>query len=124
MLTVNQARYLACLPLLGRKPHTILSWPPWNHVFAGNSDFNMRLANGGGLYLGDGKPTGELFECTLENLRMHPGTLAIDLPIAHALTVQAMRADPDDDPRGLRFDGRLTEDFKLTAGEPGFARAC
>jgi len=94
MLTVNQAQYLACLPLLGRKPHKILSWPPWNHVFAGNSDFNMMLANGGSLYLDDGKPAGRLFERTLENLRMHPGTLSIDLPIAHALTVQAMRADP------------------------------
>ena len=95
MLTVNQAQYLACLPLLGRKPHKILSWPPWNHVFAGNSDFNMMLANGGSLYLDDGKPAGKLFERTLENLRMHPGTLAIDLPVAHALTVQAMRDDPE-----------------------------
>ncbi len=95
MLTVNQAQYLACLPLLGRKPHKILSWPPWNHVFAGNSDFNMMLANGGSLYIDDGKPAGKLFERTLENLRMHPGTLAIDLPIAHALTVQAMREDAE-----------------------------
>ena len=95
MLTVNQAQYLACLPLLGRKPHKILSWPPWNHVFAGNSDFNMMLANGGSLYLDDGKPVGKQFERTLENLRMHPGTLAIDLPIAHALTVRAMRADAE-----------------------------
>ena len=93
MLTVNQAQYLACLPLLGRKPHKILSWPPWNHVFAGNSDFNMMLANGGSLYLDDGKPVGKSFERTLENLRMHPGTLAIDLPVAHALTVRAMRTD-------------------------------
>ena len=95
MLTVNQAQYLACLPLLGRKPHKILSWPPWNHVFAGNSDFNMMLANGGSLYIDDGKPAGKLFERTLENLRMHPGTLAIDLPIAHALTVRAMREDAE-----------------------------
>ena len=95
MLTVNQAQYLACLPLLGSKPHKILSWPPWNHVFAGNSDFNMMLANGGSLYLDDGKPAGKLFERTLENLRMHPGTLAIDLPVAHALTVRAMREDPE-----------------------------
>lgn len=95
MLTVNQAQYLACLPLLGRKPHKILSWPPWNHVFAGNSDFNMMLANGGSLYIDDGKPAGNMFERTLENLRMHPGTLAIDLPIAHALTVRAMREDAE-----------------------------
>ncbi len=95
MLTINQAQYLACLPLLGRKPHKLLSWPPWNHVFAGNSDFNMMLANGGSLYLDDGKPAGRLFERSLENLRMHPGTLAIDLPVAHALTVRAMRADAE-----------------------------
>ena len=95
MLTVNQAQYLACLPLLGHKPHKLLSWPPWNHVFAGNSDFNMMLANGGSLYLDDGKPAGRLFERSLENLRMHPGTLSIDLPIAHALTVRAMRADAE-----------------------------
>ncbi len=93
MLTVNQAQYLACLPLLGRRAHRLLSWAPWNHVFGGNSDFNMMLSNGGSLYLDDGKPAGKLFARLLENLRMRPGTLSFNLPVAHALTVQAMRTD-------------------------------
>ena len=36
MLTVNQAQYLACLPMLAERPPVIVDWLPWNHVFAGN----------------------------------------------------------------------------------------
>lgn len=93
MMCVNQAQYLACLPVLGDRHHVMLDWLPWNHVFAGNSNFNMMLSNGGSLYLDDGKPVGKLFERTLENMRMHPATLAFNVPVAHGLAVQAMRND-------------------------------
>lgn len=93
MMTVNQAQYLACLPFLGERQHRILEWLPWNHVFAGNSDFNMVLANGAALYLDAGKPVKGLFETTLENIRLKPGTMSFNVPIAYVMLVDAMRAD-------------------------------
>ena len=68
MLCVNQAQYLACLPVLGDRHHTMLDWLPWNHTFAGNSTFNMVLANGMSLYLDDGRPIPGEFDRTLENM--------------------------------------------------------
>ncbi|MEX0286211.1 MAG: AMP-binding protein [Paracoccaceae bacterium] len=93
MLCVNQAQYLACLPLFGAKHHTIIDWLPWNHTFAANSNFNMVLSNGMTLYLDDGKPLPALFPRTLENARQVPITLTFDVPIAHAQKVAAMRED-------------------------------
>ncbi len=95
MLCVNQAQYLASLPFLGERRHVILDWLPWNHVFAGNSDFNMALSNGASLYLDGGKPVKGLFEKTLENLKLINATLSFNVPIAYALLVQSMREDAD-----------------------------
>lgn len=95
MMCVNQAQYLACLPLLGEKPHVIVEWLPWNHVFAGSSDFNMVLSNGGSLYLDDGKPVKGRFDRTLENLALKTGTLSFNVPVAYAMLVEAMRKDAD-----------------------------
>ena len=95
MICVNQAQYLACLPILGSKPHRMLDWLPWNHVFAGNSDFNMILSNGGSLYLDDGKPVGSLAARTLENMRMVQSTLSFDVPVAHIMQVAAMKEDTE-----------------------------
>ncbi len=93
MMTVNQAQYLACMPMLGARPPVIVDWLPWNHVFAGNSNFNIILANGGTLILDDGKPVKGLFDRTLENLAMHAGTLSFNVPIAYSLLVDAFRHD-------------------------------
>lgn len=93
MLTVNQAQYQACLPMLSAKPPVVVEWLPWNHVFAGNSDFNMILCNGGTLILDDGKPVPGLFERTLENLSMHTGTMSFNVPIAYTMLVDAFRKD-------------------------------
>ncbi|MEZ5810622.1 MAG: AMP-binding protein [Rhizobiaceae bacterium] len=95
MMCVNQAQYQACLPILKARHHKMLDWLPWNHVFAGNSNFNMMLANGGSLYLDDGKPVGPLAARSLENLRAHSGTLSFNVPVAHAMQVAAMRNDAD-----------------------------
>ena len=93
MLTFNQAQYLSCLPLLAARPPVMLDWLPWNHVFAGNSNFNMILSNGGTLILDDGKPVKGLFDRTLENLSMQVGTLSFNVPIAFDMLVQALKKD-------------------------------
>ena len=45
MLCINQNQYSDCLPFLKARPPVILSWLPWNHVFAGNSNFSFALSN-------------------------------------------------------------------------------
>lgn len=95
MLCVNQAQYLATLPILGSRHHVILDWLPWNHTFAGNSNFNMALSNGMTLYLDDGKPMPGRFERTIENARQVPITLSFDVPVAHAMMVAAMKDDAE-----------------------------
>lgn len=95
MMCVNQAQYLACLPVLGQRHHVVLDWLPWNHTFAGNSTFNMVLANGMSLYLDDGKPIPGRFERTLENARQVPITLSFDVPVAHGMKVAAMKEDAE-----------------------------
>lgn len=93
MITVNQAQYLTCLPMLAERPPVIVDWLPWNHVFAGNSDFYMILSNGGTLVLDDGKPVKGLFDRTLENLAMQVGTMSFNVPIAYTMLVDAFHKD-------------------------------
>ena len=64
------------MPLLRERPPRIVDWLPWNHVFGGSHNFNMMLANGGALYIDDGKPIEALFGRTLENLGL------ADMPVA------------------------------------------
>ncbi len=91
MMCANQAQLRAGLPLLGRRPPKILDWLPWNHVFGGSHNFNMMLANGGSLYLDEGKPTKALFGATLRNQEEHAGTLAFNVPVGFGLLVEAFR---------------------------------
>ena len=93
MLTVNQAQYQSCLPFFAERPHRILDWLPWNHVFAGNSDFYMALSNGAALYLDDGKPLKGLYDRTIENIKTRAGTMSFNVPVAYIMLVEAMRAD-------------------------------
>ena len=94
MMCVNQAQIASAFPLLTHRPPKILDWLPWNHVFGGSHNFNMMLANGGALYIDDGKPTDALFPRTLENMRMHTGTLSFNVPVGYARQLEALRADP------------------------------
>ena len=93
MLCVNQTQIADVLPLLRARPPRILDWLPWNHVFGGSHNFNMMLANGGSLYIDDGKPTGPGFARTLENLGLVAGTIALNVPVGFSMLVAALRAD-------------------------------
>jgi feruloyl-CoA synthase len=115
MMCVNQEQYMTCLPFLTERPHIILDWLPWNHVFAGSSDFNMVLSTGGSLYLDDGKPVKGLFDRTLENIMLMPGTLALNVPVAYAMLVDACRKD---DALKRKFFGDLDMIFYAGASLP------
>lgn len=103
MMCVNQAQYQAVFPFLEDHPPVMVDWMPWNHVFGGSSDFNMTLANGGSMYLDNGKPVKGLFERTLENQKSVSATMSLNVPIAYAMLVEAMREDAE--LRANFFDG-------------------
>ena len=93
MMCVNQAQMLAAMPFLRERPHRILDWLPWNHVFGGSHNFNLMLANGGSLYIDGGRPTRAGVDETLRNTRERAGTLAFNVPVGFSLLVAAMRGD-------------------------------
>ncbi|MEM8578558.1 MAG: feruloyl-CoA synthase [Pseudomonadota bacterium] len=93
MMTTNQAQIADGLPFIGAKPPVLVDWLPWNHVFGGSHNFNLVLANGGTLYIDDGKPLPALFPRTLENLSLVSGTISFNVPVGFAQLVAALRKD-------------------------------
>lgn len=93
MMCANQTQIADALPFLRDRPPRITDWLPWNHVFGGSHNFNMMLANGGSLYIDDGKPVKGLFERTVENLSLMPGTLSFNVPVGFAMLVSALTDD-------------------------------
>ena len=80
MLCSNQQAITQLWPFLDEKPPVILDWLPWNHTFGGNHNFNLVLANGGTLYIDDGKPLPGLIEKTVANLRDVSPTIFFNVP--------------------------------------------
>ncbi|MGI3184989.1 feruloyl-CoA synthase [Nioella aestuarii] len=95
MMCVNQTQLADAMPLLRERPPRIVDWLPWNHVFGGSHNFNMMLANGGSLYVDDGKPVQGLFDRTLENLALMTGTLSFNVPVGYGMLLKALKADDD-----------------------------
>ncbi len=95
MMCVNQTQLADALPFLPERPPRIVDWLPWNHVFGGSHNFNMMLANGGSLYIDDGKPVKGLFERTLENLSLMTGTAAFNVPLGFGMLLGALRKDAE-----------------------------
>ena len=93
MLCVNQAQMAAVMPIVTARPPKLLDWLPWNHVFGGSHNFNLMLANGGSMYIDEGKPTKAGFAASLRNIRDHAGNLAFNVPIGFAQLVTAMETD-------------------------------
>ena len=95
MMCTNQAQLAATLPFVSERPPRIVDWLPWNHVFGGSHNVNMMLANGGALYIDDGKPSPQLAPRTIENQRLITGTIAFNVPVGFAQIRDAMREDAD-----------------------------
>lgn len=93
MMCANQAQLSDALPFLRDRPPRIVDWLPWNHVFGGSHNFNMMLANGGSLYVDEGKPVKGLVETTIENTRMQNGTLSFNVPVGFSMLRDAMKSD-------------------------------
>ncbi|MEL6100763.1 MAG: feruloyl-CoA synthase [Pseudomonadota bacterium] len=93
MMTTNQTQIADGLPFLRARPPVLVDWLPWNHVFGGSHNFNLVLANGGSLYIDDGKPLPALFPRTLENLGLVSGTISFNVPLGFGQLVEALQAD-------------------------------
>lgn len=93
MMCANQTMIADALPFLRTHPPVIVDWLPWNHVFGGSHNFNMMLANGGSLYIDEGKPVPALIGKSIENNRMVSATMAFNVPVGFAMMRDAMRED-------------------------------
>jgi feruloyl-CoA synthase len=93
MMTTNQAQLAQALPFVTARPPQLVDWLPWNHVFGGSHNFNLMLANGGSLYIDEGKPAVGMFDKTLANLREISGTISFNVPVGFAQLVTALKAD-------------------------------
>ena len=80
MITSNQVSWRTLWPFLADEPPVLVDWMPWNHTFGGNADCNIVLANGGTMYIDDGKPAPGLIEKTVANLREIAPTLYLNVP--------------------------------------------
>jgi feruloyl-CoA synthase len=94
MMCANQAQIADALPFLTARPPVLVDWLPWNHVFGGSHNFNLVLANGGTLYIDDGKPVPALINRTLENLAMISPTVSFNVPVGFAQVLAALQTDP------------------------------
>ncbi len=93
MLCANQQQMLQSMPAIGLDPLVLVDWMPWHHTAGGNHNFFMVLANGGTLYIDDGKPTAALAGETLRNLREVAPTWYFNVPIGYEMIVNAMETD-------------------------------
>ncbi|GKY88049.1 feruloyl-CoA synthase [Sinisalibacter aestuarii] len=93
MMCANQAQIADALPFLTDRPPVLVDWLPWNHVFGGSHNFNIVLANGGTLYIDDGKPVPALINRTLENLSMVSPTASFNVPVGFAQVLDALKKD-------------------------------
>lgn len=71
----------------------VLDWLPWNHTMGGNAMFHSLLAEGGMLYVDDGRPIAGAFDETLRNLREVAPTYYSNVPAGYAMLATALESD-------------------------------
>ena len=94
MLCSNQQAILQVWPFLAEEPPVIVDWLPWSHTFGANHNFNMVLANGGALYVDEGKPAPGLFDRSVANLRDVAPTLYFNVPRGFDVLAAALEKEP------------------------------
>jgi len=71
----------------------VLDWLPWNHTMGGNAGFHALLADGGTLYIDDGRPIPGMFDETLRNLKEISPTYYTNVPAGFAVLATALEND-------------------------------
>jgi feruloyl-CoA synthase len=113
MLCSNQAMIRASLAFLADEPPVLVDWPPWNHTFGGNHDFNLVLMNGGSFYIDEGKPLPGAIAATVRNLRDIAPTIYFNVPKGFEMLLPHLRSDTA---LRERFFSRLKVLFYAGAG--------
>jgi feruloyl-CoA synthase len=93
MICANQQQIAQSKPSVFDIPPVLVDWPPWNHTFGGNHDFNLVLFHGGTLYINDGKPTPQLIGETIRNLTEIAPTVYYDVPIGFEYLANEMKTN-------------------------------
>jgi len=93
MLCANQQMMKQTWRFLQAEPPVVLDWLPWSHTFGGNHNLHMVLANGGSLYIDEGRPAPGLIERTVANLREVQPTLYFNVPRGFDMLLPALEAD-------------------------------
>jgi feruloyl-CoA synthase len=93
MLSANQQMLRQCWGFLEHVPPVLLDWLPWHHTFGGNHNFNMVLRNGGSLFVDEGRPTVDLIERTVANLREVSPNAYFSVPAGYAMLLPYLERD-------------------------------
>ena len=93
MITSNQVSWRTLWPFLLEPPPVLVDWMPWNHTFGGNADNNIVLANGGTLYIDEGKPAPGLVEKTAANLKEIAPTIYLNVPRGFDMLLPFLESD-------------------------------
>ncbi len=93
MLCANQQMIRQAWPFLAEERPVLVDWLPWSHTFGGNHNINMVLANGGTLYIDEGRPAPGLIGTTLSNYREVQPTMSFNVPAGYAQLVPALERD-------------------------------
>ena len=93
MLSANQQMLRQCWGFLEHVPPVLLDWLPWHHTFGGNHNFNMVLRNGGSLFVDEGRPTVDLIERTVANLREVSPNAYFSVPAGYAMLLPYLEKD-------------------------------
>ena len=71
----------------------IVNWLPWNHCYGSNAILNVILAQGGTLYIDDGRPLPGAFSQTIQNLKEISPTTYSNVPAGFAMLVEELEKD-------------------------------
>jgi feruloyl-CoA synthase len=94
MMCANTAMTQQCRKRYPTDPKpVILDWMPWNHTMGGNALFNPLLADGGTLYIDDGRPIPGQFDESIRNLREISPTYYANAPAGYAMLATALEND-------------------------------
>jgi feruloyl-CoA synthase len=115
MLCVNQQMMRQAWPFLCQERPVLVDWLPWSHTFGGNHNTNMVLANGGTLYIDEGRPAPGLIGATLANYRDVSPTMSFNVPAGYAQIVPALERDHE---LAERFFARIRLVFNAAAALP------
>lgn len=120
MLCANQQMMRQAWPFLTQERPVLVDWLPWSHTFGGSHNMNMVLANGGTLYIDEGRPAPGLIAATLANYRDVSPTMAFNVPAGYAQLVPALEADHE---LAGQFFARIRLVFNAAAALPSALRS-